>query len=123
MDKKKSPRFREWPKFYRQGDILLEKIEEGSKRDDTPDLRPAGASIEVAQGETTGHAHVLHGAGMHCDSAHEPSWVRLDHPATLKHEEHAPIPLEPGLYRIRRQRRYAWPEDRPGDDAFLDAYD
>jgi hypothetical protein len=111
---------RGWPKFFRQGDILIERIESLSG---VPPLQPAQPFIEVAQGEVTGHAHVLLGVAMEADAPTAPQWVRLAFASTLKHDEHAPIQLEPGLYRIRRQRRYDWPEEREAPETFDNAYD
>jgi len=38
--------------------------------------------------------------------------LRVDAPSDLVHEEHAPIHLEPGLYKIVRQREYQ-PRSKP----------
>lgn len=101
------------PKLFAQGDVLLELIE---------DTRPSGTIIDpgtdgayvVAEGEVTGHRHAIFErvtffrddalardipAGLYIGH------VRVDEPiARLVHDEHAPIPLERGTYRVRRQR-------------------
>ena len=102
-------------KLVAQGDILLERV------DDAPagtaiNVDPDGA-IVLARGEVTGHRHRFTGDtgvvmfrddGLARDVA---SGLYLGHvvlkqPARLLHEEHAPISLPPGTYRVRRQREF-----------------
>ena len=101
-------------RLYAQGDILIERV------DDAPvsgAVIEAGAegSVIVAEGEASGHRHRLLGAvTMYRDDALAReipaglyvAHVRVDSPtARLEHEEHAPITLPQGSYRIRRQRQ------------------
>lgn len=91
--------------MYRQGDILLVKVEPplGLRHDIPPD--PDGKLV-LARGERTGHDHAVKSSGM---SAFEiNTWVFLccPHAAELVHDEHAPISLEPGFYRVIRQRTF-----------------
>ncbi len=69
-------------------------------------------SLVLAAGSATGHSHRMeHADGL---AVHEPSedekrnnGVRvlvLDKPNRIVHDEHDPVPLEPGTYLIRRQR-------------------
>lgn len=105
--------------MYRQGDVLVRAVAE----------IPGSASpventdrIVLAYGEVTGHAHAVL-----VDDAREFSlddaggMVRrflevFERGATLKHEEHAPIPLPPGLYEIVQQREYTPQEVRRVSD-------
>ncbi|HEY9870989.1 MAG TPA: hypothetical protein V6D08_17620 [Candidatus Obscuribacterales bacterium] len=91
--------------MYRQGDVLLvkqDRLPEGARQVNSQEPR-----IVLAFGEATGHAHAIG-----CRSAtlyrvgHE-RFLRTEQGATLTHEEHAPITLEPGVYRVVRQREYA----------------
>ena len=101
------------PTQYRQGDVLLIAI------DDAPEKRtpiPAeGGRFILAHGEATGHAHAL--AAERAEFFQEPGGGRRflliqgGEPAALTHEEHATVPLAPGLYEVRRQREYR-PESR-----------
>lgn len=87
---------------YQQGDILLERISAlppGIRKD---------AGLVLAQGEATGHAHRL------VDSS-DSRLVEIDGAlylvigaagATIAHEEHGPIHLESGQYRVGRVREY-----------------
>ena len=101
------------PKLFAQGDILLELVDD-IMPSGTP-LQPASDGVFVlAEGETTGHRHVIHeriaffrddGLARDVPTGLYVGHVRVtDDAATLVHEEHAPIVLEKGTYRVRRQR-------------------
>jgi hypothetical protein len=94
-----------------QGDILIERVEyTGQVIDSVED----GAAI-LAEGEATGHHHRLLGSvTLYRDDAlarEIPSALYAAHvevrsaTAQLVHEEHAPISLDKGTYRVRRQRQ------------------
>jgi hypothetical protein len=100
--------------MYRQGDVLLVKVDavpEGA-RDITAEDR-----IVLAYGEVTGHAHAVYepitkekpGKARMWDAGAE-RFLQVVETTALKHEEHAAIPLEPGVYRIEHQREYS-PEE------------
>ncbi len=97
-----------------QGDLLIERV---------GDMAPSGRAIEpgpdgitvVADGELTGHRHAIHErvAMFRDDSLARDVTPELyvghirveDKPVRLLHEEHDPITLGPGTYRVRRQRQ------------------
>jgi len=90
---------------YRQGDVFLFRV---------PEL-PAGAiehemgaeeRIVLAYGEVTGHAHALSRTGARLYHADNERFVMVAQRALLIHEEHAPIPLGPGVYKVVQQREY-----------------
>jgi hypothetical protein len=110
------------PRLYAQGDILIERVEHAPAR--RPSSPPAGSpvmqsvedgSIVIAEGELTGHHHRLFGSvTLYRDDAlarEVPAGLYVGHVevespvARLEHEEHAPIILEHGIYRVRRQRQ------------------
>jgi hypothetical protein len=92
--------------LWRQGDVLIESV----------DAIPEGAELRegppiLAYGEATGHSHrveapetaqvwVLYGQ----------LYLKLLEAATIVHDEHGPIALPAGTYRVWQQREYA-PED------------
>ena len=93
-------------RMYRQGDVLLVAV----------DGVPPGASsvgrdggrLVLAYGEATGHAHTIEsdhaallatGPGVFLD-------VRGPEPVMLVHQEHESIAVDPGTYRVVRQREY-----------------
>ena len=98
---------------YRQGDVWLERIE-SLPAGELQDVPVENGFVVLAHGEVTGHRHAIAGS---------PSVRLLSVPgqddrfleiggdgASVVHEEHAPIPLPPGIYRVRRQREYS-PEE------------
>ena len=97
-----------------QGDILIERIEDAAASRQIIQSVHNGAVI-VAEGEATGHHHRLLGSvAMYRDDAIArdiPSGLYVAHvevmspTGRLVHEEHAPITLEEGTYRVRRQRQ------------------
>ena len=94
--------------MYRQGDVLLERVDLGLAPDAHPVPKDAGRAV-LAYGEATGHAHAFH--APHVEQFETPSRerfvvIRGRKPAALLHEEHAPITVPPGLYRVRRQREW-----------------
>lgn len=91
--------------YFQQGDCLVKAIEipkEAKKTDETI----------LAYGEVTGHAHRLHGNGFTCfripdqEGASEGFYLRVSEPTMLKHEEHNPIEITPGDYKIEIVREY-----------------
>lgn len=99
--------------IYRQGDVLIRTVAEipSAANDVTPEGR-----IVLAYGEVTGHAHALaKGSAREFSLADASGAVRrflsvVSESATVRHEEHAPIPLPIGLYEIVQQREYT-PEE------------
>ncbi len=91
--------------IYRQGDVLLLGVDEEPRGAEVP--RENGRVV-LAHGEATGHAHVLtdKGAMLYDIPESQDRHLRLVHSAYLRHDEHAPIELPPGTYRVRRQREY-----------------
>ena len=99
--------------MFAQGDLLIERV---------ADVEPSGAmmsadqtgAIVLAEGELTGHRHAIYErVTMFRDDALSreiPVGLYVGHvkvsggPATLLHEEHAPVSLPEGTYRVRRQR-------------------
>ena len=108
--------------MYRQGDVLLIKVD-GPFEVDPTRIRQVefdAGRVVLAYGEVTGHAHAIKvrevaDAG---DPAKPPvpsarqfdygaeRFLRLVEKSVLEHEEHSPIELDAGLYRVVRQREY-----------------
>jgi len=88
--------------MWRHGDVLIA----------TADSLPAGArkrpNLTLAYGEITGHSHRVKepGAAELWESGGVLFLKVVNETATLIHEEHLPIILPRGLYRIWRQREY-----------------
>jgi hypothetical protein len=100
--------------MFRQGDVMVSRVRAIPKG--AVEVKQPSDKIVLAWGEVTGHSHALA-----VDEAQEFTFadaggiVRrflkvFDKGATVRHEEHAPIPLPPGFYEITRQREYT-PEE------------
>ncbi len=96
--------------MFRQGDVLLVRVTE------MPPGRPVEPEcgrLVLARGEATGHHHSVAGMDGELVDAAEGVFLRIMAPTPLEHQEHAPITLQPGIYRVFRQREYApGPVDR-----------
>ena len=95
----------------RQGDVLLVPVHEVPAS-----ARPvprAGGRVVLAEGEVTGHAHAIRSSAATLLAAGEERYLRVAAPVTLDHEEHAPIDVVLGTYRVVIQREYVPPEISP----------
>jgi hypothetical protein len=88
--------------LYRHGDVLLAAVSA------LPiDAKPAPGLI-LAHGELTGHAHRIRETGV-AQLFTQGAFTYLHvtaAKATLVHEEHRPIELPTGVYRVWQQREY-----------------
>jgi hypothetical protein len=88
--------------LWRHGDVLIAAVEavpEGARRQPVPVL---------AYGELTGHSHRLEDASGGELWEHRGMLYLRVHAETARvvHQEHAPITLPRGLYRVWQQREY-----------------
>ena len=91
--------------MFRQGDVLLIAVAAfdtaGLDRDPTS---TDGRNI-LAWGEATGHTHAVAEKDAEVVIVDDDRYLIVGHRgAVLAHEEHGPIDLDPGTYRIVRQR-------------------
>jgi hypothetical protein len=92
--------------FYRQGDVGIVRVSRIPPKA-TPVERDQGR-IVLAYGEVTGHAHAIaEESATLVRSSDGRTFLRLEAPAVVRHEEHAPVTLPPGRYEVRRQREYS----------------
>jgi hypothetical protein len=98
--------------MFRQGDVLILEV---------PNI-PTGATevpdevIVLAEGELTGHAHrvrLRHGTRGYRRGAH--LFLKSDRAFRVDHEEHKPIDLPPGNYKVINQRVYLYGSVRVSD--------
>ena len=92
--------------IYRQGDVLLVPVGEipkGAKR-----VQPH--RLVIAEGEVTGHVHELVGGNVELFEKAQVVLAKIMAAPQLQHAEHATQTIEPGIYRIVRQREYT-PEE------------
>lgn len=91
----------------RQGDILIESFRGLAKG-----LRvlPEQGRLILARGEATGHHHsVPAGVGTLTLDEGGIMYLTIEELTEVRHQEHAAITLEPGTYRVTRQRE--WTDD------------
>lgn len=95
----------------RQGDVLIEKIKNLPK--EAVEVNHKGLII-LAEGEVTGHAHKIkvqphaNRISKYFDCGDGVSALVVDGgPVVVEHEEHAPIQLDDGVYKILRQKEYS----------------
>lgn len=115
-------------RVLRQGDVLLVPINTGDVPEGMKPIKRENGQIILAHGEVTGHSHSILGdylgQGQHnldrvellapdadqlvtADEAAELYLlVHGTEPVELTHQEHATITVDPGAYRVVRQREY-----------------
>ncbi len=87
-------------KLYRHGDVMIQEIETIPKQ-----AKKVKGNILV-RGEVTGHAHRLDGA---YEILETPEFLYInvaEGNAQILHEEHDPITLPKGQYKVWVQREY-----------------
>lgn len=92
----------------RHGDVLIvraDALPEGATR---RKLGTRGAVL--AEGEVTGHAHVLTGPALELWELGNRLFASLPEGGQVSHEEHGVIEVPPGIYESLRQRVYS-PEE------------
>lgn len=107
--------------MYRHGDLLLipRSIPPSAERCAAGEARTAasGTGIVLAEGEATGHRHVITPSDGHVQVLRIPGMqdlvIEVSTGAVLTHEEHNTITLPAGWYDLRRQREYVAPSIAP----------
>jgi hypothetical protein len=101
-----------------QGDVLLEAVARLPRGTTVRRVAPERGRVVLARGELTGHLHSVPASAGELLEVSEAGrtrrYLRLVIPTRLDHQEHAPIELGAGLYRVRLQSEYApLPGSRP----------
>lgn len=92
----------------RQGDVLFKRISSAPKG---APVQPIEGRLILARGQATGHHHsVPASAGTLTLDEGGVMFLTIEELTVVEHQEHAPIALEPGIYRVSRQREYRGPE-------------
>jgi hypothetical protein len=99
--------------IFAQGDLLLERVDDVAPSG-TVTENAEGAAMVLAEGEASGHRHAIwQRVIMFRDDRLAwdiPTGLYVGHVqvnsayARVTHEEHAPLTLPRGTYRVRRQR-------------------
>jgi hypothetical protein len=99
---------------FRQGDVMLIRV--AGLPDYAIPRPPAGDRWVLAEGEATGHTHSVAADAAQLLDQGGVTYLRVHQTCRLEHQEHEPIPLSPGLYRVVRQREYDPLRPRPISD-------
>src|SRR3954463_14751542 len=91
--------------LLRQGDLLIATVD-AIPSDATPVERERGRCV-LAKGETTGHEHAVPEPNVEHFRSGDKQYLDVGaEGASLVHEEHGTIDLEPGKHEITVQREY-----------------
>jgi hypothetical protein len=92
--------------IYRQGDVLIHTINRSCFPKDAKVI--PSPRIILADGEVTGHHHVIVADRTVCEAYEKDGMIYLhvEEPVDLTHEEHAKITIPPGDYVSYIQREY-----------------
>src|SRR5271163_38571 len=89
------------------GDVIITRVKDTPNDFNKATMEPKSA---LAYGEATGHIHQLQGTpGVDFDLRILPDnsrFLKVYNPVLLKHQEHSPIKLKEGNYKIGIQREY-----------------
>lgn len=91
--------------YHQQGDVLLHRID--TVPPDATKVETSDHHIVLAEGEATGHAHVIADVAE-CElyTLADALFVKCRVPITVTHEEHKPVTVGPGIWRISIVREY-----------------
>lgn len=93
--------------LYQQGDVLIQAVDEIPA--DVVKLDPAQHRNVLAEGEVTGHAHRVDGFMEAYRQANRPDgefFMSVPKRIILRHEEHKPIEIPAGKFKVWRKREY-----------------
>ena len=95
---------------FRQGDVLVVPVNRIPDERDLESVPRENGFVVLAHGEVTGHAHKVHSenAALFRDPKLMAIFLNVTgEPVALAHDEHDPIQIPPGNYRVIRQREYS----------------
>jgi hypothetical protein len=89
----------------RQGDVFIERC--ATPRSKLEPVPAEAGRVILAHGEATGHAHALPMADAALFARGAERFLRVVRETELQHDEHAPVRLTPGYFRVTIQREYS----------------
>jgi hypothetical protein len=96
--------------IYRQGDVILEKIDI-TQHDLEWYARLESNKLEIRS--ETGHSHIMQNIKLYRYAGQQ--LVVVEKPTPITHPQHPTIVIEPSVYRIRFVRDWLLRESRPVD--------
>lgn len=94
--------------MYRQGDVLLVPVTDPPKRSELQSVRrQKKQGLILASGEATGHHHRVRESTAREYRGNGQRYLFVGSKgAMITHEEHDPVPVPQGVFRIVQQREY-----------------
>ena len=94
--------------IHQQGDVLFELINGIPKEavKNPKEIRRSRGNPVLAEGEATGHAHVLEAPDIDVFKLHDDIFFSLDKESQVVHEEHKTTTLPKGDYRSWHVKEY-----------------
>jgi hypothetical protein len=86
-----------------QGDVFL--VKEDKIPENAHMIKPTPRGYILATGEATGHAHVID-ADIKCYEINGTLYIKNDIPVELRHEEHKPLSISPGIWQVGRVKEF-----------------
>lgn len=92
-------------RIYRQGDVLL--IEARMPEDEVTAVARDDGKLVLAYGEFTGHSHAIAEQDAYMvQFANGERYLRVGTSVQVRHQEHLPVVLPPGTFKVIIQREY-----------------
>lgn len=89
-----------------QGDVLLQKVDVDVKN--LKKVKRKNGCIVLAEGESTGHAHRIVDVDAMFYEKDGDFYLVNNKTVTVTHEEHKPITVDPGTWKVWRVREKDW---------------
>lgn len=89
-----------------QGDVILKRVE--SLPRGILEVKRKNQAAVLAEGEATGHAHRIFDVDAIFYEKDGKFYLKNDKAVTIKHEEHKPVTIEPGIWEVGQVREKDW---------------
>lgn len=91
----------------RQGDVLVDTASIKRLPANATKVAREEGRVVLAHGEVTGHSHAIDSSRATLwEDADGARYLQVKRAVSLVHEEHGTIPIQPGIFRVIRQREY-----------------
>lgn len=91
---------------YQQGDVLLFKVENGDFPEEELENAKKLKHCVLAEGEATGHKHQMDALKATLFLVGTAMYLKVLQKTVLRHEEHNPIPVDIGTYKVKKVIEY-----------------
>ena len=87
-----------------QGDVIITRVK--ALPEDAKLQKPHARGVVLAEGEVTGHAHVMAPTKVKQFMVGQQMFITVDEATEVQHEEHAPAVIPAGTYKVGVAREY-----------------